>query len=259
MTQGRTLRSVRLPGFVLTETSHAPDTSFEPHTHRFQAVTAPLAGTFAERVEGDSFHCVPGMVLWKKAGATHRNRYGSRGSRALIIEILQPTSLERSWEPTPRPARASEGLPWAMALGLYRMIDASPTALDVEELLAEILLPPPTDEGKRVPGVPRWLSRARDHVDQEWIDPPSLSDLAEEASVHPVYLARAFRRYYGRSVGELVRRKRVDRAVGALLDEEMSLSSLALRLGFYDQSHFTKCFRKATGMTPGEVRACRRT
>jgi AraC family transcriptional regulator len=81
----------------------------------------------------------------------------------------------------------------------------------------------------------------------------SLSDLAAAAGVHPVHLARSFRREYGVSVGDYARRLRLEWAAAELAGDA-PLAEIAAGAGFADQSHFTRSFRRYAGTTPGRYR-----
>jgi AraC-like DNA-binding protein len=50
----------------------------------------------------------------------------------------------------------------------------------------------------------------------------------------------------------LIRRRRLQEAADRLRDSGAELAGIAVDLGYADQAHFTRDFRKATGMTPGE-------
>jgi AraC family transcriptional regulator len=78
--------------------------------------------------------------------------------------------------------------------------------------------------------------------------------LAQSVGVHPVTLARAFRRAFGCTVGEYVRSLRIDRATHQLAQTELSLAEIALEAGFSDQSHFSNLFRRHTGFSPFRFR-----
>ena len=78
--------------------------------------------------------------------------------------------------------------------------------------------------------------------------------LALEFRVHPVYLARRFRRHYGRSVGEVRRSSRVGMAVQRLTAGRIELSTLAYDLGYADQAHLSREFKRETGWTPARFR-----
>ena len=84
--------------------------------------------------------------------------------------------------------------------------------------------------------------------------PPSLGALAADAGVHPVHLARVFRRHNGESIGSPLRRLKVLRAFEQLPDSRRALAEIALDSGFTDQSHLTRVFRQVAGRPPGAVR-----
>jgi AraC family transcriptional regulator len=81
-----------------------------------------------------------------------------------------------------------------------------------------------------------------------------IRELAHEAGVHPVHLARMFRRYYGCTVGEYVRSVRVQQSQQDLLDSNEPIAEIAVKNGFADQSHFTRSFKSVTGVTPARYR-----
>ena len=82
----------------------------------------------------------------------------------------------------------------------------------------------------------------------------TLEEIAAVAGVHPVHLASVFRRHYGCTVGDAVRRLRIDYACRQLARSEVSLAEIALDAGFASQSHFTRTFRRLTGTTPAQYR-----
>ncbi len=85
----------------------------------------------------------------------------------------------------------------------------------------------------------------------------SLAAVAELADVHPVSLARAFRRTYHCTVGDYVRRLRIELACQKLTGSDASLVEIALSAGFSEQSHFSRTFKRLTGLTPSEYRSSR--
>ena len=101
---------------------------------------------------------------------------------------------------------------------------------------------------------PRWLSQVRAQLHARYEQVIRVTDLAHEAGVHPVHLARVFRRHHGCTVGKYVQRLRVEHACGALTESGTSLSAIALETGFSDQAHFTRRFKEVTGVSPGVYR-----
>jgi AraC family transcriptional regulator len=149
------------------------------------------------------------------------------------------------------------GLMSGMARRVYdemrRMDAAAPLA--IEGLLLELVASASRmQEHNSSSGRPRWLEDARDRIHVELADRPTLTGLARSVGVHPVTLARAFRRSFGCTVGEYVRRLRIEHAARQLADTEVSLAEIALAAGFSDQSHFSNLFRRQTGLSPFQFR-----
>jgi AraC family transcriptional regulator len=69
-----------------------------------------------------------------------------------------------------------------------------------------------------------------------------------------VHFAVCFRRFYGCSAGEYLRRIRFEQACRMLKQPHASLAEIAHATGFADQSHFTRFLKRITGLTPGEYR-----
>jgi AraC family transcriptional regulator len=101
---------------------------------------------------------------------------------------------------------------------------------------------------------PNWLRRVRERLHDRLAENVTLTSLAESAGVHVTHLARAFRRYHGCSVGEYVRRLRVEAAKRQLIQTEARLADIAAGAGFYDQAHFARVFQRLTGQTPSVFR-----
>jgi AraC family transcriptional regulator len=67
-----------------------------------------------------------------------------------------------------------------------------------------------------------------------------------------------FRDFYGKSPGEYLRQLRLDWAEAQMRITDAPLSQIALQAGFADQSHFTRTFKRHTGLTPGKYRQASR-
>jgi AraC-like DNA-binding protein len=111
---------------------------------------------------------------------------------------------------------------------------------------------PVTSSGRTFP---KWLERVKNILEQRFAEPFKLSEIAAEAGVHPVHLAREFRKHYGTSVGEYVRRVRIEYACRELMDSNAAVTNIAFAAGFADQSHFSRTFKRLCGTTPGKYRA----
>lgn len=84
--------------------------------------------------------------------------------------------------------------------------------------------------------------------------PHPVSALARQAGVSARQLQRNFREWFGVGVKEFIMRARVQAAADALKTGSISLAEVSLEAGFYDQSSFTRQFRRRTGITPARFR-----
>jgi AraC family transcriptional regulator len=127
--------------------------------------------------------------------------------------------------------------------------------LTVESLLAEILSHAARSSQRESRHAPGWVTRILDKLQTEHCRRLTLDELAREAGVHPVHLSRVFRRCVGEGIGDHVHRLRVRTACEQMLAPEASLADVGFTTGFADQSHFTRSFRRITGMTPAAFRS----
>ena len=81
----------------------------------------------------------------------------------------------------------------------------------------------------------------------------TVSDIAAAAGYNRSHLSTLFKRETGVTITECVRKMRIDEAK-KLISKDVPLSAVANSLGFCSQSHFCKCFKDETGMTPLEYR-----
>jgi len=85
-------------------------------------------------------------------------------------------------------------------------------------------------------------------------DPVSVRDLARAAGLSARQLQRRFLELFGVGVKEFILRARIHAAAEDLQTGHQSIARIALDAGFYDQSTFTKHFRRRAGMTPSQYR-----
>jgi AraC family transcriptional regulator len=108
------------------------------------------------------------------------------------------------------------------------------------------------------PFVPSWLLRAKEMLEDCASRDLTIAELAACSGVHPVYLARAYRRHFACSPGEYLRRCRILRVLGLLSGTDLPLVQIALQCGFSDQSQMTRTFSKTFGIPPARYRRLRR-
>jgi AraC-like DNA-binding protein len=105
----------------------------------------------------------------------------------------------------------------------------------------------PSERDHRSPGLARLV---RERLDGGEAVPPTLDVIARELGLHPSQLVRAFHREYGLPPHRYLTGRRVDRARRLLL-AGIPAATVAAEVGFHDQSHLTRHFRRVLGVTPG--------
>ncbi len=81
-----------------------------------------------------------------------------------------------------------------------------------------------------------------------------LAQLARLADMSPFHFLRLFRTSCGETPHHYLVRRRVEVAKAILLREDVPLAEVASRVGFADQSHFTRHFHRLVGAPPGRLR-----
>jgi AraC-like DNA-binding protein len=97
------------------------------------------------------------------------------------------------------------------------------------------------------------VAQARELLHARMADPPKLAELAAAVGARPFPLLRAFRDAHGLPPHAYLNQERI-RAARRLLDTGAPLADTAYRVGFVDQAHLTRHFRRIVGITPGAYR-----
>jgi AraC family transcriptional regulator len=218
---------------VVEEMVYAPGLCVERHTHETDNLIYIVSGPHWSSYSRGGDVCLPGTVRFIPAGEPHENYFPER-SRCLTVELRQPTPIARA----PGEVKTSLG---ARLYHEFRQRDDL-SSLGIEATTLEILMSQRHEER-----IPAWLLRVREMLREER---PTLRDLARAVERHPVQVSRQFRRHFGCTISEYVRRVRVGRAQSLLNRGGLSVAEIALACGFYDQSHFTTTFARLVGMSP---------
>jgi AraC family transcriptional regulator len=260
---GSVLRSSSVSGFNLIETAYAPGVEIPRHSHERAYLCLVLQGIYTEIYGRRSRVCKPSTLIFHPSDESHSDSFHHGGGRCFNIQVSQ-CWLERVGEYSlvmNSPSEYYGGVLANLAMKLYRefrlLDEVSPLAVEglTLEIAAEASRRSRPVYGTKIP--PR-IQRAKDFLHAYFNTSITLNQIAESVEAHPVYLAREFHKHYHCTVGEYVRRLRVESACQRLSDSDESLSSIALNVGFSDQSHFSRTFKRLTGMTPTRYRKARR-
>lgn len=238
------------------EIRYASGIRIHPHTHEQAFLDLCLQGSIQERWNRRTFTRGPFTLTFLPIGAPHA-AYFPEEVRTFQI-VLPALWLERVGQVAPLVdmlADYERGLPNWIAARLYREFrrrdNVTPLILEgmLMELIAEMSRHSvPLAENDR----PRWLKQATDYLHAHFTETIAMEAIAAAVGVHPSHLMRGFRQHYRCTIGDYVRKLRVEYACHLLSTSNAAPSQIAYAVGFADQSHLNRTFKGCMGMTPAE-------
>ncbi|PYS23371.1 MAG: AraC family transcriptional regulator [Acidobacteria bacterium] len=258
--RGTVIKAREFSGLRLVDGVYSAKTKVASHAHEQALFCVALNGLCNEVYAGKVRNYEGMTVEFLPSNQSHSIDFPFADTRAFSIEVA-PSWLERAREYSlslEHSVHSHCGVLSAMLMKVYREFletdSASPLA--IEGLTLEMLAEASRSAAQLSdPKPPRWLAQADEFLHDRFAERVTIIQVASEAGVHPVHLAREFRRFHHCTIGEYVRRLRIERACRQLRNSDESLAAIACGAGFSDQSHFSRTFKRVTGMTPAAYRA----
>lgn len=237
-----------------------PERQVPRHTHETPHLILVTGGIYVTEARNQSGVCLPGTLIYNPAGTTHRDCF--RSTKGTFVSISPGPSASRLLDrASPAPVVVCGT---AVSSGDHRRIASRITSefrrevvsmFELEALGLELIgLLAYMEDRASAQCPPPWLIRAKEMIEDCAAYDLNVESVAVAVGVHPVYLARAYRRYFRCSPGEHQRRCRVLRVRALLTTTGLSLVDLALRCGFSDQSQMTRSFSEFFGVPPARYR-----
>jgi AraC family transcriptional regulator len=232
------------------------------HFHDNTWVVFTFTGSFALTMRSGENLLTPRSLLYVPAGEAHANVFGSQGAHVFI------TAIDHTWigdrldivsSEAERPRIAPAGFLQELALKMYREFRCPDALSDliVEGAFLELVGRWFREKFHNDRSAPSWLRHVKGLLEDSFRDPLSLNQVAQAAGVHPSHAAREFHRVYGMTIGEYMRKLRVEFVAAHLANprkDAVSLTDLALSAGFSSHAHMAAMFKRVLGMTPSEYR-----
>lgn len=253
-------RSRESGGAIFSLVRHAEEARLPDHTHSWPFLCLLLDGRYRETAGDTTIEYEPLTLVDHPAMLPHRD-WVYPDSRMFVVEFTDRwhAVLERYGAPVGSlyTHAGAESLWIVLRLFELHRADALP-ALTVESLLFELVGSfESLDSTTRHESTP-WLAELRAYLDDNFTSHIGIAELANRYGVHPVHVSRAFRRTFGTNVGDYVHGRRIQRACRLLQSTDQTLSSIALELGYFDQSHFNHVFQNFTETSPSRFRKAAR-
>src|SRR5262249_44489585 len=236
---GRSRRTARVCDLILSESQSPSALQVPRHVHERAYFGLLLRGGYVEdlgRQRVEAFE--PASVVFHPPREVRCGGIGQSGAMLFHAEI--PDDWVHRLEEhggLPDEAIVHRGGPLVrLAMALYRELGAADAAaaLVSEGLVLEMLgfLARRPRRPERMS--PRWLAQAVDLVHAEYQAPLTVRSVADRVGIAAATLARGFRRHRGESIGDCVRRLRVERARRLIQEGSSDLAAVALDAGFAD-------------------------
>ena len=216
----------------------------DAHVHERAQASILLAGSLREIVETREAVALRRSSGVKPAGIRHAAEFGPDGALMLSIEMSDDVTLGTrppcEWRATPEAAKA-------LISAVLNRQDRADALWDLMATLAVAKTSPPAGPSPAV----RALKQALD-------DDPAAVRLEREADrlgVHRVHLSRGFTAAYGLAPSLYRARVMTARALSSGLGRQANLAAVAADVGFADQSHLARTFRREVGAPLSHIRA----
>lgn len=246
---------------TLVESTYSRYQTIPVHRHVNPYFCLVVDGAYEERCAASITSCKRDLVAFHPGGMIHQDRFGDSGGRCFNLEIDQAwlAGLDSGIERLTKSVYLSVFTPTWLMSRLRREARSSDRYAELSvdgltrALVASVAREASAGWKEPIRG-PEWLGVVVEMARREHAQGLGLSEAARRVGVHPRHLARTFRSAIGCSLGEFVRRERVETACRLLRESPDSVSRIAFQAGFADQSHLTRTMRRQLGLTPTEFR-----
>jgi AraC-like DNA-binding protein len=231
------------------------DYAYPPHVHDAWTVLLVDDGWIRYDLEARARGAGGERVTILPPNVVHDGRAaGGGGFRKRVLYLATEVLDERLVGPAvDRPDLAEPALRRAVH-ALHRALGHPDDALEAEARLAVVGERLRAHLGERPEAADRPPARLagelRDLLDARVFEPTTLAQAGSAVGASPAHLVRSFTRTFGIAPHQYVLARRVDAARRRLLAGE-PIARVAASVGFYDQAHFTRQFKRQVGTPPG--------
>ncbi|MFC4024707.1 helix-turn-helix transcriptional regulator [Oceanobacillus longus] len=101
---------------------------------------------------------------------------------------------------------------------------------------------------------PSIVDKAIHYIEANFAEEFLIEEMAHDLHVHPSHLMRAFKKEKGTTISHLRNQKRIKEAKELLIHSNLSMTDIAIMVGFSNSQYFSKMFKKEEGVTPKAFR-----
>ena len=216
----------------------------------------PYRGVYVRHVGRSEAVAEANQVLFFNRGEGYQISHPVAGGDAcLSLSINESTRAELgSQKPNELRRRIAGGAQTLLVQLRHRLVNKCITVLEAESMTLALARNALGERAARgTAGNRKLVERAKLVLASDLTRRWTLSDVAAEVGVSPIYLTQLFKQVEGMPLYRYQLRLRLARAL-ELLGQVDDISALSMDLGFSSHSHFTAVFRRAYGCTPVQFR-----
>ena len=244
-----------MDGVFVSETEYSSRVCEDWHAHENDHISFILQGGNKECRRRTEMEITPGNMLFYNGGEWHRNVGTKHPSKNINLEIRPDFFAKYQLHPACFSLASSNGIDAKLALlRIFKecTLNDRQSIPAIHSLLLDVLTP--SQDIHHARQRPAWARQVCQVLHDRWNENLTLTELSAAAGVHPVTVSKGFPKYFSCTLGEYTRKLRIDHAVSLVRRTTSSLTDIAHFCGFFDQSHFIKTFKKATGFLPAEYK-----
>jgi len=238
-------------GIAVVETEHQKKVYEGWHSHNNAHITLFLKGGTTEKRKNFSETLGPGSLLFYHSDEQHLNQNTLFPSRNINIEIEENLlkKLDLSEEIIEKSIQNTVFTKFLILKIFKETLTADPFSGDTITMLFS-QLSNAYHHLERFDKSPFWVKSLQELLNDCWNGNPNLQDLATVLQLNPITISKHFPKYFGCTLGEYMRRIKINRALPLIQSNKNSLTEISLECGFADQSHFIRTFKNQTGFLP---------
>lgn len=250
---GQTNNTVFLNGLTLTDTEYTHD-KVDWHYHQNAYFTFILQGKVIEGNKKEVYNCSAGDLLFHNWQEPHYNIKPAGFTRGFHIELQENWLQNLHFSLGDLTGNMNIQNP-ELKLLLYKIfketkMNDETSQLSIESLLLQVLEQIIQDDEIPVKKNPTWVTKIREMLNETFSEKLTLLELAMGVGIHPAHLSRDFPKYFQCTIGNYIRKLKIQKSLILLPQKNISLSAIAFECGFADQSHFIRCFKDIVGIAP---------
>jgi len=249
---GSHYQKLNFEGFTITDTEYT-HRKVDWHFHENPYFTYLLQGKLYEANKKEEYYLESGSLLFHNWQDAHYNTKPKDYTRGFHIEFNSEWFLKHGIASMDFEGSLSLKNPIIKSLMnkvfLETKINDPSSQLSIELLMIEIFDKIKTQEADKFTKKPGWVKKLQELLLDTETD-YTLAALSKELNIHPVHLSRGFHKYFGITLGQYVRRLKVNKAIMLMSSNQFSMTEICYQCGFYDQSHFISNFKSIYHTTP---------